>query len=188
MRGRLNHRLTRGQKASAPELHARELVTDLAYPTKKPKREKRGGKVEGKAPHHRLDKRARGGAMKVPRNVVQQEEKKTTPFAKHADGGVIKAGDEAVNRSVRSRKKPTQIMGDEDNDASGPEPDGDADDRARGGGIHIKPSHKGLLHKKLGVPEGKKIPAGKIEAAEHSSSPALRKEAHFADNAKDWNH
>ncbi len=46
----------------------------------------------------------------------------------------------------------------------------------------IKPSRKGLLHKKLGVPEGENIPASKIEAALHSKSPALRKEANFARN------
>lgn len=48
--------------------------------------------------------------------------------------------------------------------------------------IAIKPSHKGLLHKKLGVPQGKKIPAAKVAAAKKSSSPALRKEATFAQN------
>lgn len=48
--------------------------------------------------------------------------------------------------------------------------------------IKIKPSHKGLLHKKLGVPQGEKIPASKIAAAKNSSSPALRKEATFAQN------
>lgn len=46
----------------------------------------------------------------------------------------------------------------------------------------IKPSHRGLLHKKLHVPQGQKIPAAKIEAAKHSPSPALRKEAVFAQN------
>jgi len=46
----------------------------------------------------------------------------------------------------------------------------------------IKPSHRGLLHKKLGVPEGKKIPEAKIEKAKESKSPALRKEATFAEN------
>jgi hypothetical protein len=54
--------------------------------------------------------------------------------------------------------------------------------------IHIKPSHKGLLHEKLGVAQGKHIPASKIERAEHSSSPALRKEAQFAENASHWHH
>lgn len=54
--------------------------------------------------------------------------------------------------------------------------------------IHINPAHKGLLHEKLHVPQGQKIPESKIKHAEHSSSPALRKEAHFADNAKHFKH
>lgn len=54
--------------------------------------------------------------------------------------------------------------------------------------ISIKPSRKGLLHKKLGVPQGEKIPASKIAAAKKSKSPAMRKEATFAVNAKKWNH
>lgn len=43
---------------------------------------------------------------------------------------------------------------------------------------------KGALHKKLGVPEGKKIPTSMIEKAEHSKSPKLRKEAHLAETLK----
>lgn len=46
----------------------------------------------------------------------------------------------------------------------------------------IKPSRKGLLHKKLGVPQGDKIPMSKINKALHSKSPSLRKEANFAKN------
>ena len=46
----------------------------------------------------------------------------------------------------------------------------------------IKPSHRGLLHKKLGIPQGQKIPESRIKEAEHSSSTALREEARFADN------
>jgi hypothetical protein len=46
----------------------------------------------------------------------------------------------------------------------------------------IKPSRRGLLHKKLGVPQGEKIPAAKLAAAKKSSSPSLRKEAVFAEN------
>lgn len=53
--------------------------------------------------------------------------------------------------------------------------------------INIKPSHKGLLHKKLGVKQGDKIPASKIVSAKNSSSPATRKQATFAANAKKWN-
>jgi hypothetical protein len=48
--------------------------------------------------------------------------------------------------------------------------------------IMIKPSHRGLLHKELGVPEGQKIPASKIAAAKNSSNPAERKRAVFAQN------
>lgn len=54
--------------------------------------------------------------------------------------------------------------------------------------IRIKPSHKGKLHKALGVPEGQKIPAGKLAAALSSKSESLRKQAQFAKNAKSWSH
>lgn len=54
--------------------------------------------------------------------------------------------------------------------------------------IMIKKSHKGLLHKKLGVPQGKKIPQAKLDAAANSKSPALRKEANFARNARHFQH
>jgi hypothetical protein len=54
--------------------------------------------------------------------------------------------------------------------------------------IKIKASHKGLLHKDLGVAKGKKIPAAKLAKAAKSSNPAERKRAVFAENAKKWNH
>lgn len=54
--------------------------------------------------------------------------------------------------------------------------------------IKIKPSHKGLLHKELGVKQGEKIPLKKLAAAKRSSDPAERKRATFAENAKKWNH
>jgi hypothetical protein len=53
--------------------------------------------------------------------------------------------------------------------------------------IKIKPSHKGLLHRDLGVPQGEKIPAGRLEQALRSASPAVRKRANFAKAAKGWN-
>lgn len=46
---------------------------------------------------------------------------------------------------------------------------------------HIK---KGALHKELGVPEGKKIPASKLQKAEHSKNPKLRKRAVLAETLK----
>lgn len=54
--------------------------------------------------------------------------------------------------------------------------------------INIKPSKRGSLHKALGVPMGKPIPLAKIKKAEHSKSPALRKKARFADNARHFKH
>jgi hypothetical protein len=54
--------------------------------------------------------------------------------------------------------------------------------------INIKPENKGKLHKALGVAQGSKIPAGKIAKAKKSESPALRKEATFAQNARHWHH
>jgi hypothetical protein len=54
--------------------------------------------------------------------------------------------------------------------------------------IHIKESHKGLLHKDTGTPAGEKIPESKIKAAKNSGSAAERKRAVFAENAKHWNH
>ena len=46
----------------------------------------------------------------------------------------------------------------------------------------IKPSHRGLLHKELGVKQGQKIPESKLQTAAKSSNPALRKRAVFAQN------
>lgn len=55
-------------------------------------------------------------------------------------------------------------------------------------GIHLNPKHKGLLHEELHVPQGQPIPDSKIKGAEHSSNPAERKRAQFADNAKKFKH
>lgn len=44
--------------------------------------------------------------------------------------------------------------------------------------------HPGALHKELGVPEGKKIPASKLEKAEHSKNPTERKRASLAKTLK----
>lgn len=44
--------------------------------------------------------------------------------------------------------------------------------------------NKGGLHRSLGVPEGQKIPAAKVEAATHSSDPTVRKQANLAETLK----
>ena len=54
--------------------------------------------------------------------------------------------------------------------------------------IDIKPSHKGKLHRALGIPEGQEIPRSRLEEAKHSKDPDIRREATFALNARGWNH
>jgi hypothetical protein len=54
-------------------------------------------------------------------------------------------------------------------------------------GIKIKPTHKGLLHKDTGTPSGDKISTKKEEKLKSSGSPAEKKRATFALNAKKWN-
>lgn len=53
--------------------------------------------------------------------------------------------------------------------------------------ISIDPKHKNLLHEKLHVKAGEKIPVAKEEAAKHSSDPKEREEANFALNARKFN-
>ena len=54
--------------------------------------------------------------------------------------------------------------------------------------ILIKPSHKGALHRMLGIKEDEKIPVSKLEEAAHSKDPTERKRARFALNARLFNH
>ena len=44
--------------------------------------------------------------------------------------------------------------------------------------------HPGALHKALHVPKGEKIPEAKLEKAEHSKNPTLRKRAVLAETLK----
>lgn len=48
-------------------------------------------------------------------------------------------------------------------------------------------SSKGKLHKELGVPEDKKIPAKKLNKAAKSNNPTLRKRAQLAKTLKGMN-
>jgi len=48
----------------------------------------------------------------------------------------------------------------------------------------VPKSHRGMLKKELGVPEGKKIPGAKLKKAEHSKSPTERKRAVLAETLK----
>jgi hypothetical protein len=59
-------------------------------------------------------------------------------------------------------------------------------------GIHIKPSHHGLLHKAMGVKEGQKLSLSSIAAtkarAKRNGNTKLEKQAVFAENARKWHH
>jgi hypothetical protein len=46
--------------------------------------------------------------------------------------------------------------------------------------------HPGSLHQQLKVPQGEKIPAKKLEKAEHSSNPLLKKRAILAETLKSF--
>jgi len=50
----------------------------------------------------------------------------------------------------------------------------------------VKASHRGRLHKALGVPEGQNIPIGKIHAAMQSKNAHLRKQAAYAETMSHW--
>ena len=52
-------------------------------------------------------------------------------------------------------------------------------------GAHIK---KGALHRELHVPDGEKIPEKRLEKAEHSSDPTLRRRASLAKTLKGLHH
>jgi len=54
--------------------------------------------------------------------------------------------------------------------------------------INIKPSHEGRLHRALHIAAGKPIPERRLQQAEHSRDPAIRREAVFAENARKWDH
>ena len=47
---------------------------------------------------------------------------------------------------------------------------------------------KGKLHRELGIPEGEKIPPARLEAAEHSSNPEVKRDAIRAKTMEGWHH
>jgi hypothetical protein len=56
------------------------------------------------------------------------------------------------------------------------------------GGIHIKPSHEGRLRAVTGTKKGQKVPLAKEEALKAHGTPAEKKQANFAINARSWHH
>lgn len=52
--------------------------------------------------------------------------------------------------------------------------------------IKIKKANRGLLHKKLGVKQGKKLTSSQIKV-KPGDSTKLKREKQFAINARSWN-
>jgi hypothetical protein len=52
--------------------------------------------------------------------------------------------------------------------------------------IKIKKSRRGSLRRATGTKKGKKIPMSKLQKMKRSKSPAMRKKANFAINARKW--
>jgi hypothetical protein len=98
-----------------------------------------------------------------------------------AKGGEVHS-DEAQDKALFSKMLAKEEKGEPEGKACGGR-------MAKGGrpkmNLHLK---EGALHKQMGVPEGKKIPAGRLESASNSSNPLTRKRAQFAINAKKWKH
>lgn len=53
--------------------------------------------------------------------------------------------------------------------------------------MHLK-LKKGALHRALGVPESKRIPADMLASAKHSHNAHMRKMATLAANMRHWHH
>ncbi len=52
----------------------------------------------------------------------------------------------------------------------------------------LGPSSKGKLHDALGIAGDKKIPMQRLQKAEHSRNPTIRKEANLAETLKTFHH
>lgn len=141
-----------------------------------------GGCVDGKSAKPRLDRPARkaggrvckadGGRMDKAQGWVADATEADSARAERKSGGRI--GDKARNWADTSAEKESERAEDDDH-------------LAKGGkakwiqGMNMK---KGALHKELGVPEGEKIPAKKLDKAAHSDNPLLRKRANLAKTLK----
>lgn len=129
-------------------------------------------------------RRASGGATDCPSEDRNAEEHdKRGGRVKRKDGGHVEGGKSRANLGKRSRSGFSAA-----HNTSGPERGPEPATLASGGGIHIKASHKGLLHKDLGVAPGKPISTSTLEKAKSGASTAEKKRIVFAENARKWHH
>lgn len=170
----------------------------MAYPPDnyKSRRMRKAAQVPGAAAFLRPDRRARGGgiahadggstddnrgsmAQAFQDNNRENQEKMKAAIGKPEFDKVARKAMQDIDAYAQY-----QGVNLNDSDASWNQPTG----KKNGGGIHIKKSHQGLLHKNLGIAAGKKIPTKKLEAAKASAGPAEKKRIVFAENAKKFKH
>ena len=121
----------------------------------------------------------------------------------HTTGGSSGAGGAAIPSAAAgalgsSDTTPSNVAGQPASNTAPAQPEngtpGFTDDPPDTGGVH--PSHwiagaikhPGALHRELGVPQGKTIPAGKIAKAAHSDNPTLARRARLAETLKAMHH
>lgn len=134
---------------------------------------KRRKAVEGHAAKPRLDRMAPGGSIRSEFNAAIN--------ANPARPTIREPGSVPAVHSFGGNDGPQMTPSPNNRGWVDGEP---GKERARGGraGHWIAGAikHPGALHRRLGVPEGEKIPAKKLTEAAHSKSPEERKEASLA--------
>jgi len=130
---------------------------------------KRGGHAEGEKGHNRLDRKGR--------------------MHKASGGSALSSAAKTIERSENEPGSGKESVKVGKGEPSEDEPDraGLASGGAAKGSrnwIAGATKNKGALHRSLGVPEGEKIPAAKLKAAEHSDNPKTRKRAVLAETLK----
>jgi hypothetical protein len=135
----------------------------------------RGGRAEAMAARvHKLI----GGALTPQQRMGMMRRPAVAPPMMRAAGGKVHA-------DAAQDKKLIHAMGCKCGKCSGGRVE-----RKDGGGNWIAGAvkHPGALHRELGVPEGKKIPAKKLAKAAHSDNPKLARRANLAETLKGLPH
>lgn len=117
-----------------------------------------------------------GGVMGAGLGTLLGNKGIKAPLAKAAGAGLTALGTYLVGRDMNAAGRSKKL----DREAD------EAEGHAKGGFIKMK--HPGSLRKALGAKEGETIPAKKLEKAEHSDNPTLRKRAVLAETMKKWKH
>lgn len=119
----------------------------------------------------------RGLGKEVPGGPIERGIGKTLEYGNYA-GGASNIG-AAIGKGMAAKRHSDEADKFEDRKNGGAA-------YAKGG--FLKGMKKGALHREMGVPEGEKIPAKKLEKAEHSDNPKLRKRAVLAESMRHWDH